>query len=327
MSFHNISGALVIFLIVFAAKPVNADETYTRPDHNIIFLPGIGASADWLLIRGKEGRANMVSRKQDRIQPYFEVQGPDFYFHENFGFTTALSFRTYSLQYSENRSTFSYGDKSSDASVSYRKTGADVQGSSLALHAVLFYDPNPDSTSFRFGFGAGPGLVRLKGSADMISGLSALPVLNYTDKAGFVHDLQLTALIAGNGAFRTDPVYGFLLANAAAPGGLELLGLYSLVNGQLQPDLVSLYYLNYLGARQASGADPLTLAESLAALTVTRNRFDYRRTAAFDLKLFAEYEMELFRLRTSFGGPVFQEEGFLFNLESFTISVMIPVRF
>ncbi|MCB1140530.1 MAG: hypothetical protein KDK23_17360, partial [Leptospiraceae bacterium] len=185
-------------------------------DYWIRLNPGVLISNTSIRIIGQGARsgstATMVSKsgfgKPDWM---LDLKTKDYPLSEHWGIHLLAHTRSFDLNNQRYEQTISADDGSSSSETVQEDLGTRMRGYYALTVPVLYYNFNGREEGFRLGFGYGPSVVRIQGTASLDSGITNAPLFLSQDRDTLVRNLQLNTIVQGAVDFtRGDPVYGSL---------------------------------------------------------------------------------------------------------------------
>ncbi|EKJ88248.1 hypothetical protein CLV96_2207 [Leptospira meyeri] len=191
----------------------------------------------------------------------------------------------------------------------------------------VLYLGKAGNESFRIGLGMGVGKVNVQGTADFNDGLGL-----FANAVAFNSGRTLDDKIENLGRFSLltsgnidgDPYRAYLLSNLSTGNNLELLGVYSLLKGDLSTGSIEpLSYLIYAGA--ANGQ--LSALEIYALSSLGKGRINSKTNLAKSFYFFWEIPLGPVTWRLGFGGPFYTQNNFTVEIRGFEMSLYTPIEF
>lgn len=302
-------------------------------DYWIRINPGFILSSTSIKIDGLGYRsgsnAHMVSKNRfGKPDWMLDIKSEDYPLTKHWGIHVLAHTRSFDLGYQEYTDVSTSEDGTESSQTVTEDLGTRMRGYYALTVPVLYYNFNGRENGGKIGLGYGPSIVRMQGSASLDSGITTAPLFLSQDRDTLVRDLQINTIVQGSINFQEgDPFYGALLLGLQQPGGLERMGAYLIARGDVKADLYTVFLINYLTSGQAPGDLQLTLAEAIGAVALANLNVDFREDFAPSYFLFGEYSWEHLTLRLAMGGPIFDRDGFKYDLTGIILSVSFPIRF
>ncbi|PJZ79711.1 hypothetical protein [Leptospira meyeri] len=191
----------------------------------------------------------------------------------------------------------------------------------------VLYLGKAGNESFRIGLGMGVGKVNVQGTADFNDGLGLFANTVAFNSGRTLDDKidnlgRFSLLTSGN--IDGDPYRAYLLSNLSTGNNLELLGVYSLLKGDLSTGSIEpLSYLIYAGA--ANGQ--LSALEIYALSSLGKGRINSKTNLAKSYYFFWEIPLGPVTWRLGFGGPFYTQNNFTVEIRGFEMSLYTPIEF
>ncbi|MCW7480172.1 hypothetical protein [Leptospira kanakyensis] len=191
----------------------------------------------------------------------------------------------------------------------------------------VLYLGKAGNESFRIGLGMGVGKVNVQGTADFNDGLGL-----FANSVAFNSGRTLDDKIDNLGRFSLltscnidgDPYRAYLLSNLSTGNNLELLGVYSLLKGDLSTGSIEpLSYLIYAAATNGQ----LSALEIYALSSLGKGRINSKTNFAKSYYFFWEIPLGPVTWRLGFGGPFYTQNNFTIEIKGFEMSLYTPVEF
>ncbi|EMJ88909.1 hypothetical protein LEP1GSC196_1617 [Leptospira meyeri serovar Semaranga str. Veldrot Semarang 173] len=202
----------------------------------------------------------------------------------------------------------------------------EVRGTYSMLLPVLYLGKGGND-NFRIGFGFGIGTVNMQGTADFNNGIGL-----FTNSVVFNSGNTLDNKIDNLGRFALlttgnidgDPYRAYLLSNLSSGNNLELLGVYSILNGNLSYG--SIEPISFLMFTAASNGQ-LSPLEVYALASLSRGRVNSRTNYAKSYYFFYELPFGPVTWRLGFGGPFYTQNNYTIDISGFEMSLYTPIEF
>ncbi|PJZ44598.1 hypothetical protein EHQ30_02650 [Leptospira brenneri] len=224
------------------------------------------------------------------------------------------------------RNEFAASQEGDNSSSNYTSNiGTETKGS-YSMFLPVMYIGEKGSDKFRIGFGYGISQVNIKGTSDFNNGQAlqnnSLIFLNGGPTLDSKIDMIGRYSLLSTGNIDRDPYRAYLLGNLSTGNNLEMLGLYSALQGEITPkslDPISIYMFNSLTNGQLN---PLEL---YALSTLLKGRVNTSSKYAQSYYFFWEVPFGPINWRVGVGFIDYKQNNFDVQLRNFETAIYVPI--
>ncbi|WP_244245530.1 hypothetical protein [Leptospira kemamanensis] len=307
----------------------------------ITFYPGVQANLTDLSIVSNTGTRAVMrddQRMDQNLNFLYDLKSPEWQIGENWGLfilNRNVNFRQSKQKITDITATnmsSSEGESGSSNRSSPIKQyknqdlGTETFGSYHMFLPAIYYGQKGND-KFRIGLGLGYSKVNIQGTADFNDGNGFFNSF-WVFSSGRNLDEKISNMgkysLLNNGNIDADPYRAYLLANLSSGNNLESLGLYTLLQGDVNPKSINPFMALFYNQLTGNELSPLEL---YALLTLGIGRVNSSTNQAKSFYFFWEIPIGMINWRFGMGGPFYNQNGYRISFTTFEMSFYTPIEF